>query len=70
MDRYVVLRYFNAAGAELDGTIGECHDPETHVIPLAIRGAFTIDTLKSLALQLSGGELTSLQPGPSKPRLR
>jgi UDP-glucose 4-epimerase len=47
MDRYVVLRYFNAAGAELDGTIGECHDPETHVIPLAIRGAFTIDTSRA-----------------------
>ena len=37
--RYVALRYFNAAGAELDGTIGECHDPETHIIPLAIRAA-------------------------------
>jgi UDP-glucose-4-epimerase GalE len=36
---YVALRYFNAAGAELDGTIGECHDPETHIIPLAIRAA-------------------------------
>ena len=37
--RYVALRYFNAAGAELDGTIGECHDPETHIIPRAIRAA-------------------------------
>jgi UDP-arabinose 4-epimerase len=37
--RYVALRYFNAAGAALDGTIGECHDPETHIIPLAIRAA-------------------------------
>lgn len=37
--RYVALRYFNASGAELDGTIGECHDPETHIIPLAIRAA-------------------------------
>jgi len=37
--RYVALRYFNAAGAELDGTIGEYHDPETHIIPLAIRAA-------------------------------
>lgn len=30
------LRYFNAAGADLDGEIGEDHDPETHLIPLAI----------------------------------
>jgi UDP-arabinose 4-epimerase len=27
------LRYFNAAGADLDGEVGECHDPETHLIP-------------------------------------
>jgi UDP-arabinose 4-epimerase len=37
--RYVALRYFNAAGADLDGEIGEHHEPETHVIPLAIHGA-------------------------------
>ncbi len=30
------LRYFNAAGAALDGTLGEDHDPETHIIPNAI----------------------------------
>jgi UDP-arabinose 4-epimerase len=33
------LRYFNAAGADLDGEIGERHDPETHLIPLAIGAA-------------------------------
>lgn len=32
----VCLRYFNAAGADPDGLIGECHDPETHLIPLAL----------------------------------
>jgi UDP-glucose-4-epimerase GalE len=37
--RYVALRYFNAAGAHPDGSIGEYHDPETHVIPLAFRAA-------------------------------
>ncbi len=31
--RYVTLRYFNAAGADPDGTLGEMHDPETHLIP-------------------------------------
>lgn len=33
---FAALRYFNAAGASPDGTLGEDHDPETHLIPLAI----------------------------------
>ncbi len=33
------LRYFNAAGAAADGSIGEDHDPETHLIPLILRAA-------------------------------
>lgn len=37
--RYVALRYFNAAGAHPDGSIGEDHDPEIHVIPRAIQAA-------------------------------
>lgn len=37
--RWVALRYFNAAGADPDGTLGERHDPETHAIPLAIKAA-------------------------------
>jgi UDP-glucose-4-epimerase GalE len=35
----VALRYFNAAGADPDGEIGERHDPETHLIPLIIETA-------------------------------
>jgi UDP-arabinose 4-epimerase len=35
----VALRYFNAAGADPDGAIGEDHDPETHLIPLVIGAA-------------------------------
>ena len=35
----VALRYFNAAGADPDGEIGECHDPETHLIPLILQVA-------------------------------
>ncbi|AKS39578.1 UDP-galactose-4-epimerase [Anoxybacillus gonensis] len=35
--RYVVLRYFNAAGAHVSGDIGEDHDPETHLIPLILQ---------------------------------
>lgn len=43
-DRYVgfrsaVMRYFNAAGADPEGRIGEWHEPETHAIPLAIQVA-------------------------------
>lgn len=35
----VALRYFNAAGCDPDGKIGERHEPETHAIPLAIEAA-------------------------------
>jgi UDP-glucose 4-epimerase len=44
------FRYFNAAGAAGDGSIGEDHDPETHLIPLAIAAA----TGRGPALQLFG----------------
>lgn len=37
--RATSLRYFNAAGADPDGEIGEAHDPETHLIPLALSAA-------------------------------
>lgn len=35
----VALRYFNAAGAHPDASIGECHEPETHLIPLILQTA-------------------------------
>ncbi len=37
--RWVALRYFNAAGADPDGELGESHDPEAHLIPLTIEAA-------------------------------
>lgn len=37
--RSISLRYFNAAGAHPDGTLGERHDPETHLIPLVLQVA-------------------------------
>jgi UDP-glucose-4-epimerase GalE len=45
--RSIALRYFNAAGADPDGELGEDHDPEAHVIPRAIdaalgRGSFEV----------------------------
>lgn len=35
--RSACLRYFNAAGADPEGQLGECHDPETHLIPMVLR---------------------------------
>lgn len=40
--RPLTLRYFNAAGSDRDGEIGESHDPETHLIPLAIDAALDV----------------------------
>ncbi|HWW13842.1 MAG TPA: UDP-glucose 4-epimerase GalE [Candidatus Dormibacteraeota bacterium] len=37
--RFASLRYFNAAGADDSGEIGELHEPETHLIPLTLRAA-------------------------------
>jgi len=36
---YAALRYFNAAGADPDGEIGEAHEPETHLVPLVLATA-------------------------------
>ena len=38
--KYISLRYFNAAGAYEDGSIGEVHNPETHLIPLILQVPF------------------------------
>ncbi|MBI3441426.1 MAG: UDP-glucose 4-epimerase GalE, partial [Proteobacteria bacterium] len=37
--KYISLRYFNAAGADISGTLGERHEPETHLIPLVLKVA-------------------------------
>jgi len=50
--RYASLRYFNAAGADESGEIGELHDPETHLIPLALRAAAGVGP----ALQVFGSD--------------
>jgi UDP-arabinose 4-epimerase len=46
---WVALRYFNAAGADPDGDIGEDHNPETHLIPLVLRA-----TLDQTAVEIYG----------------
>ncbi len=40
--RFAALRYFNACGADPGGCLGEAHEPETHLIPLAIKTAMGI----------------------------
>jgi len=42
--RVARLRYFNAAGADESGEIGELHDPETHLIPLALQASLPNDS--------------------------
>lgn len=43
---FVSLRYFNTAGASLDGSMGEAHDPETHIIPIAINSILEKTTFR------------------------
>lgn len=43
---FVSLRYFNACGAALDGSLGEDHDPESHIIPNAIKAALHNEPFK------------------------
>lgn len=57
--RSVVLRYFNAAGADLAAGLGELHEPETHLIPLAIRAA-----LERTPLQLYGSDFDTPDGSP------
>jgi UDP-glucose 4-epimerase len=39
---YCALRYFNVAGSSSDGTIGEDHEPETHIIPVVLQAALGV----------------------------
>ena len=50
--RSVRLRYFNAAGADESGEIGEIHEPETHLVPLALAAA----TANGPELQINGSD--------------
>ena len=51
--QFVALRYFNAAGAIADGSIGELHTPETHIIPLMMKAALG----SAPPLSVFGGDL-------------
>ena len=52
---YAALRYFNAAGADRDGEIGEEHDPETHLIPNALKAAAGLGGHRHGAFLRQGG---------------
>jgi UDP-arabinose 4-epimerase len=54
--RSVSLRYFNAAGADDSGEIGELHDPETHLIPLALAAS----SASGPELQIYGSDYPTL----------
>ena len=58
---HISLRYFNAAGADKDGEIGEHHDPETHLIPLAIRSALGGAVLKVFGTDFSTPDGTAVR---------
>ena len=59
--KQISLRYFNAAGDDKDGQIGERHDPETHLIPLAIRSAFGGFELKVFGTDFSTPDGTAVR---------
>ena len=40
--KYAALRYFNASGCAMDGTLGEDHDPETHLIPVILQAVLGV----------------------------
>lgn len=44
--KYAIFRYFNAAGASIDGKYGECRKRETHIIPLIIKAMLNMDVFK------------------------
>jgi len=62
--RFAVLRYFNAAGADKDGEIGEEHEPETHLIPLAIRAGLRGEELKIMGTDFPTPDGTGVRDYP------
>jgi len=58
---HLSLRYFNAAGADKDNEIGENHDPETHLIPLAINSALGGKDLKIFGNDFSTKDGTAIR---------
>jgi len=58
---FVSLRYFNASGGSLDGKRGERHDPETHIIPLAIKSVLEDRPFKLFGIDYSTPDGTCIR---------
>ena len=58
---WVALRYFNAAGASVDGELGEAHSPESHLIPIAIDLVSRGETVKIFGSDYSTKDGTCLR---------
>ena len=58
--KFVALRYFNVAGAKPDGSIGEDHGPETHLLPIVLQVAQGKRAIRLLFLAM----ITILWTGP------
>lgn len=60
--QFISLRYFNAAGADPDGQLGELHDPETHLIPRVLMAATgELDCLEIFGRDYSTGDGTCIR---------
>lgn len=59
--KHICLRYFNAAGDDRDGQIGERHEPETHLIPLAIQSASGGPSLKVFGTDFATSDGTAVR---------
>jgi UDP-arabinose 4-epimerase len=59
--RSACLRYFNAAGADPDGELGECHEPETHLIPLALSALTGGNRLRVMGTDYSTPDGTAIR---------
>jgi UDP-arabinose 4-epimerase len=58
---YIALRFFNASGADKEAEIGELHEPETHLIPLAIQSANGGDKLKIFGTDFATDDGTAVR---------
>lgn len=59
--KFIALRYFNAAGAMLDGSMGEDHRPEMHLIPTAIRSALGLCDFKLTCAKMDTPDGTTIR---------
>lgn len=59
--KFVTLRYFNAAGADIEGRIGEDHRPELHLIPSALKGVLGLEEFKLTSAKVDTKDGTTVR---------